>query len=225
MEPGDELIDFVARAFACSRATAEAVARRAATRVYAQRAVVLRQGDPCSDTWLVMAGRAQALVYGVDGQLALVQEYEGGDLFGAIAALDNRRQPANVVAAETLRAALFLSGDFLDLIEAHSAVGLAVSRLLLRQLRAATGRMVERMTLTAAERTRAELLRLAQEEGGRLVIRPIPQWTAIAVRIHTTRETVSREISRMERRGQIRREGGAIVLVSLRQPGDDWSRD
>jgi len=216
MESGVDLAQFVARVFACSPATAEVVARRAALRVYAARAVVLRQGDPCSDTWLVMAGRAQALVYGVDGQLALVQEYEGGDLFGAIAALDSGPQEANVVAAETLRAALFLSGDFLALIEAHSAIGLAVSRQLLRQLRAATGRMVERMTLTAAGRTRAELLRLARDEGGRRVIRPTPQWTAVAVRIQTTRETVSREVSKMERRGQIRREDGAIVLVSPR---------
>lgn len=216
MESGTDLTAFVARVFACSPATAEAVARRATARVYAARTVILRQGDGCSDTWLVMAGRAQALVYGVDGQLAMVQEYQDGDLFGAITALDSGPQAADVRAVETLRAALFLSGDFLELIEAHSAVGLAVSRLLLRQLRSATGRMVERMTLTAAGRTRAELLRMAADEGGRRVIRPAPVWSALAVRIHTTRETVSREISKMERRGQIRREDGAIVLVSPR---------
>ena len=215
MESGTDLTAFVARVFACSPATAEAVARRAANRVYAARAVVLRQGDACSDTWLVMAGRAQALVCGVDGQLALVQEYEDGDLFGAITALDSGPQAADVVAVETLRAALFLSGDFLELIEAHSAVGLAVSRLLLRQLQNATGRMVERMTLTAAGRTRAELLRMAVEENGRRVVHA-PVWAAMAIRIQTTRETVSREISKMERRGQIRREGKTIVLVSPR---------
>jgi CRP/FNR family cyclic AMP-dependent transcriptional regulator len=217
MESGTDLTAFVARVFACSPATAEAVARRAAVRVYAARAAVLRQGDACSDTWLVMAGRAQALVYGADGQLAMIQEYEGGDLFGAITALDSGPQAADVVAVETLRAALFLSGDFLELIEAHSAVGLAVSRMLLRQLRSATGRMVERMILTAAGRVRAELLRLARDEGGRLVIRPAPTWAGLAVRIHAARETVSREVSKMERLGQIRREDGAIVLVAPRR--------
>lgn len=217
MEPGVDLKDFVARVFACAPATAEAVARRAAARVYAARAVVLRQGDPCSDTWLVMAGRAQALVIGAEGQLVMVQEYEDGDLFGAIAALDNSPQAADVVAVDTLRAALFLSADFLELIETHSAVGLAVSRLLLRQLRNATGRMVEQMILTAAGRVRAELLRLARDEGGRRVIRPAPVLSALAVRIHTTRETVSREVSKMERLGHVRREKGALVLVSPRR--------
>ena len=221
MEPGADLIEFVMRVFACSPATARAVALRAATRVYAARDVVLRQGDPCSDTWLVLAGRAQALVYGLDGQLALVQEYEGGDLFGAIAALDSRPQEADVKAIETLRAALFLGGDFLELIEAHSAVGLAVSRLLLRQLHNATGRMVERMTLTAPGRLRAELLRLARDEGGRRVIRPGPVLAALAIRIHAARETVSREINKMERLGQIRREPGVMILVAPRRIEDD----
>jgi CRP-like cAMP-binding protein len=147
MEPGADLTAFVARVFACSPATAEAVARRAANRVYAARAVVLRQGDACSDTWLVMAGRAQALVCGVDGQLALVQEYADGDLFGAITALHSGPQ--------------------------------------------------------------------AVEKDGRRVVHA-PVWTAMAIRIQTTRETVSREISKMERRGQIRREGKSIVLVSPR---------
>ena len=128
-----------------------------------------------------------------------------------------RSEAADVVAVETLRAALFLSGDFLELIEAHSAVGLAVSRMLLRQLRSATGRMVERLILTAAGRVRAELLRLARDEDGRLVIRSPPSWAALAVRIHTARETVSREVSKMERLGQIRREDGAIVLVAPRR--------
>ncbi|MCE3288507.1 MAG: Crp/Fnr family transcriptional regulator [Caulobacter sp.] len=221
MDPEKDFVDFVMRLFACSPETAEAVAQRAARKVYAARDVVLRQGDHCSDTWLILAGRAQALVYGVDGQLAMVQEYADGDLFGAIAALDSKPQEADVVAAETLRAALFLGGDFLELIEAHSAVGLAVSRLLLRQLRAATGRMVERMTLTAPGRLRAELLRMAVDEGGRRVIRPIPVWAVLALRIHTARETVSREISKMERRGQVRREGGALVLLAPRAIEDD----
>jgi CRP/FNR family cyclic AMP-dependent transcriptional regulator len=210
-----DLHGFVARVFGCSPETAAAIARRAAERVYAARTVVLRQGEPCSETWLVMAGRAQALVYGAEGQLVLLGEYAGGDLFGAIAQLESGPQEADVVAVEDLRAALFLAMDFLALIETHSAVGLAVSRQLLRQLRAATGRMVERTTLSATGRVHAELLRLAaREPSGRRSITPAPVLTALAIRIQTTRETVSRAISALERRGIVRREEGALVIVA-----------
>lgn len=210
-----DLQTFVQRVFACPPDTAAAIAARAARRAYAAREVVLRQGDACSETWLVMTGRAQALVYGAEGQMVLLQDYAEGDLFGAIARLDGEPHEANVIAVETLKAALFLATDFLNLIETHSAVGLAVSRLLLKQLRAATGRMVEQTTLTAAGRVYAELLRLAESaEGGRQVIRPHPVFSSLAVRIHSTRETVSREVNKLERRGIVLRDAASLTIVA-----------
>jgi len=211
-----DLTAFVQRVFDCPSETATAIARQASERIYARQAVIVRAGDRPSDTWLVIAGRAQALVYGVEGQEVMLQEYTDGDLFGAIANLDAGPQEAEVKAVETLRAALFLAADFLALIETHTAVGLAVSRLLLRQLRAATGRIAERITLSAPERVRVELLRLAEQADGRLIIPKFPGITALALKLNTARETVSREINALERRGVVRREGGAMVIVSPR---------
>lgn len=210
-----EIASFVRQVFACSPQAAEAIAARAAERVYAAREVLMRQGEVCSQTWLVMAGRAQALVYGAEGQLVLLQDFGPGELFGAVAQLETGPGEADVVAVERLRALLFLALDFVRLIETDGAVGLAVSRMLLRQLRAATGRIVERTTLTAAGRTYAELLRLASlDEGGRRVIAPAPVLSALAVRINATRETVSRAVSVLERRGIVAREAGRMVIVA-----------
>ncbi len=210
-----ELTAFVRQVFACSPQAAEAIAARAGERVYAAREVLLRQGESCSQTWLVMAGRAQALVYGAEGQLVMLQDFGPGDLFGAVAQLETGPGEADVVAVEQLRALLFLALDFVRLIETDGAVGLAVSRMLLRQLRAATGRIVERTTLTAAGRAYAELLRLAtSDETGRRVIAPAPVLSALAVRINATRETVSRAVSVLERRGIVAREDGVMVIVA-----------
>jgi CRP-like cAMP-binding protein len=209
----DELRAFIQRVFGCPAEVAEVIGGRAAARSYPVRAVILRQGDPAGETFLLVAGRAHALLYGSDGQMVLLQEHLPGDLFGAIGELEPRPHEADVVAVEPARAAVFLALDFLALIERHACVGLAVSRLLLRQLRAATGRMAERVTLSAAGRVHAELLRLARLGDGR-AIRPAPVLAALAVRVHSTRETVSRTISALERRGMIRREDDALVLVS-----------
>ena len=218
-----DLTGFVQRVFACPAETATAIARRASERVYAAQAVILRAGDRPTDTWLVMAGRAQALVYGAEGQLVMLQEYAGGDLFGAIANLDAGPQPAEIKAVETVRAALFLAGDFLALIETHTAVGLAVSRLLLRQLRETTGRMADRITLSAPDRVRAELLRMAVDAEGRLAIDPFTGVTALAIKLSIARETVSRAINALERRGVVRREGRALVIVSPRLLRGDFA--
>lgn len=213
MDLNDDLRGFIQRAFGCPADVAEAIGRRAAARAWAARATILHQGDPGEETFLLLAGRAHALLYGFEGQMVLLQEFQPGDLFGAISEPDPRPQDADVVALEPSRAAVFAAPDFLSLIELHACVGLAVSRLLLKQLRAANGRMADQVTLSAAGRVYAELLRLARLGDGR-VIRPMPVLSALAVRVHSARETVSRTISALERRGMLRREDDALVLVA-----------
>jgi CRP-like cAMP-binding protein len=209
----EELNGFLQQAFACSAEVADAIGARAAMHGYPSRTIILRQGDRGGETYLLVAGRAHALLYGLDGQLVLLHEFLPGDLFGAIAELQPQPHEADVTAVEESAAAVFLALDFLGLIEAHSCVGLAVSRRLLAQLRSATGRMVERTTLSAAGRVHAELLRLARSGDGR-TIRPAPILAALAVRVQSTRETVSRTINALERRGLIRRDAECLVVVA-----------
>jgi CRP-like cAMP-binding protein len=212
-EAEGDLSAFVQQAFSCSPEVARLVAARAADRRWPARSTLLRQGDSGAEVCLLIAGRAQALVYGLDGQLVLLHEYGPGDLFGAFAEPRPGPYEADVVAAEDSRAAVFSSADFAALIEKHGALGLAVARLLMRQLRTTAGRMIEGVTLSASGRVHAELLRLARAGDG-YAIRPAPVLSTLAVRVHSTRETVSRTISALERRGLIRRDADALVIVA-----------
>ena len=207
------LYEFLQDAFACSADVAASIGRRAIDRRYPVRAIVLKQGDRASATFLGVAGRAHALAYRLEGQIVLLNEFLPGDFFGAIANAEPEPEDADVVAIEDLRAAVFLALDFLALIETYGCVGLAVSRMLLKQLRTTATRMAERTTLSAAGRIHAELLRLARLGDGRTV-RPAPVLTSLAVRVHSTRETVSRTINTLERRGIIHREDDALVIVA-----------
>jgi CRP-like cAMP-binding protein len=174
---------------------------------------MLKQGDHTVATYLLVAGRAQALTYGHEGQLVMLHEYGRGDVFGVAAADEQETEDADVIAMEEVRAAVFLASDFVALLETHGCMAVLVSRALLRQLRAASLRVAERSTLSACGRVNAELLRLAQLCDGR-TIRPAPVLASLAVRIHSTRETVSRAINALERRGMIRREGDALIIVA-----------
>lgn len=200
-------------AIGCSAEVGAAIAVHAIARQYPARAVILRYGDRLSHAWLVMAGRAQALVYGLDGQMVLVHEYRTGDFFGALAATDAWPVDADVVAADPTRAASVPAADFVMLVDRHRSLSLLLVRSLLEQLRAASSRMVDRTTLSAPGRVYAELLRLARLGDG-AAIRPAPVHAALAVRVQSTRETVSRAVSALERRGIVRREDDALVIVA-----------
>jgi CRP/FNR family cyclic AMP-dependent transcriptional regulator len=210
----DDLRAFIQAAFQCPPEVTDRIGARASDRRFPARAMILRQGDPAGETVLLVEGCAHALVYGADGQTVLLQAYNPGDLFGAVAATGPQPHEADVVAVEDSRAAWFLALDFLALIESHASVGLAVSRQLLKQLRAASGRMVEQVTLSAVGRIHAELLRLAAQSDDGATIAPAPVLSALAVRVHSTRETVSRTISALERRGLLRREDDALLLTA-----------
>jgi CRP-like cAMP-binding protein len=147
--------------------------------------------------------------------MVLLQEFVPGDLFGALGELDPAPHEAEVVAVEDVSAFLLAASDLVLLAERHGAIGLALARLLLGRLRKATTRVYERAALTAAGRVYAELLRQAREGKG-LAIRPAPVLSELAVRVATTRETASRAVNALERRGIIRRDADALVVVAPR---------
>lgn len=163
--------------------------------------------------YLIVLGRCHALVYSADGQAILLHEYDAGDLFGALAGLDPAAEDADVVAIEDVRSLLIESGVLAELAERHGTIGLALSRILLKRLRTTAWRMYERAALSATGRVCAELLRLARENDPP-AIRPVPVIAELAMRVGTTRETASRTVSALERRGILRREADALVVVA-----------
>ena len=206
-----ELHDCLKDILRCSAELAGSIAARAKSRSYPVQAVIIKQGDRSGAAFLLVAGLAHALKYGSEGQMVLLREFRTGDFFGAI--VQDESGDAEVVAIEASRAAMFAAFDFMVLIETHSCLGLALMRGLLRQLRAADEKVTQRIMLSAADRVYAELLKLARQGDGRS-IRPAPVLAKLAVQANTTRESASRAVNDLLRRGLARREPGALILVA-----------
>jgi CRP-like cAMP-binding protein len=205
--------DLIRETFACTGEIAASIFVRGAHRRFAPDAPIIRQGEKPASTYLLTDGRARALLYGVDGQLVLLYEYGRGDLFGALGELDPAPEDAEVIAAGPAATFILKARDLVALAETYGCIGLALSRLLLRQLRKATSRIYERAAISAVGRVHAELLRLARlsPDG---VIRPAPVLSELAIRVATTRETASRAVSALDRRGIVRREGDSLRVVA-----------
>lgn len=189
-----------ARAAACASAD---------PRRFRPRAIIIRQGEACNHVYLIARGGARARHLSFDGRLVVLGDFGVGDLFGALG--PSAAQPAEVAALGELVAGLFRSGDFLALIEAHACVGVLLSRSLLRQLQGLAGRMISRTTVSAAGRVHAELLARADASHR---IAPPPVLSEIAAAVDTARETVSRAVTALERRGIVRRDADALVILA-----------
>lgn len=205
--------DVIARAFACTADLGVHVADQALRRSYPHRAAILRSGDRAQSVYLVIDGCAQALAYSLDGRLVLVADYRSGDMFGEGSLLGDVPVEEDVVAAEPVDAAIFRALTFVGLMETHSSIALSVSRVLTQRLSQANRRLVEGATLSSNGRIYAELLRQARLQGG-ASIRPAPVLSEFALRVQVARETVSRAISVLEKRGIVTRDAGVLTIVA-----------
>lgn len=204
----------IGRVFACKDELAEQVLRRGRIRDYRCRECMVRLGDRVSALYIVVTGRAHALVYSYDGQPVLLHEYLTGDFFGAIgAATEPAAHEADVIAIEQVSAFLLDGAVLAMLAEQHGCIGLALLRVMVDRMQQTATRMFEHVALSAVGRVHAELLRQARQTAD-LSIRPSPVLAELALRVSTTRETASRAVNALERRGIIRRDGDALIVVA-----------
>lgn len=174
---------------------------------------VIWAGDEVPYVFLLIEGRAQAVVYSAQGQLVLLDTYAAGDIFGEVDVVGTTTAWDQVIAVTPVESGRLRQQDFVLLLESHPSLAMAVLRQVTARLSRTARRMIERTTLSATGRIYAELLRQAGEGDGR-TIRPVPTMSELALIVQSTRETVSRTINDLERRGYITRDKDALMIVA-----------
>jgi CRP-like cAMP-binding protein len=199
--------------FDCSPDLAAQIFMRGRLRDFPLRSVIVRQGDRITTLYVIAAGRAHAIVYSLDGQIVLLHEYLSGDFFGVVSPPYSAIHDADVVAVDEV-CSFLLDGSVLALLaEQHGCIGLALLKAMVDRLQQTQSRMYEHVALSAIGRVHAELLRRARQSAD-LTIRPAPVLADLALQVSTTRETASRAVNALERRGIIRRDADRLVVVA-----------
>lgn len=210
---GESTLRLICGVFGCAPDLAERIRSRGRLRDYSPRSHLVRSGDPVTILFVIAAGLAQAIFYSVAGQPVLLHEYRAGDFFGAIGTPSQNWHEADVVAVSEVSSFLLDGSEVALLAEQHGCIGLALLRVMIDRLQRTETRMYEHAALSAVGRIHAELLRLAKQ-GTDLTIRPSPVLSDLALRVSTSRETVSRAVNALERRGIVRRTADELVVVA-----------
>lgn len=213
-KPATNLLAFVRQTFSCSAETASSIVERAKHYQYRARTILLKQGEEPNHTCLLVHGLAHVIAYGPAGQVAVLHEFCPGDFFGAVNDPFPDTLNSEVIAVQNTELAVFAALEFLFLLERFPCVGLVLSKSLVKHLRQAARTIAQQTTLSATGRICAEVSLLSQKDQK---ISPPPVLSSLAIRLNTTRETVSRTISALERRGILRRTSTEWIVVSPRQ--------
>lgn len=201
--------------FACSEATAQRLAAIMASRIYTHRDIIAHMGDPSSHLYLVTEGAVVAELFGHDGQQAQLARYGPGEIFGAYPQETFFR--SGFAASGATRLLMAPAHKLAGLAASDAGIAAGVAGLMAKQLDLMLDRMAARIGLSATGRFYRALLRLADDDGR---ICPSPVIAALAVSVHTTRETASRALAVLVRRGIAERQEDALRIVSKRMLED-----
>jgi CRP-like cAMP-binding protein len=193
----------------CSSDVAVALDSKMSQHDFDHKDILVHQGDPGSQIWLILDGNAQLQVIGFEGQVTLLAAHGPGEIFGAFP--EEAESKVEIKVYGQLTALQIASHDLQALLRDHPSLGRGLSKIMGNQFNAILDRLASHVTLTAKGRVYRELLLLAGDQDG---VSPPPLINALALTAQTTRETASRAINEVVRRGIITRDNKRWHIVS-----------
>jgi len=193
----------------------DALARQCVWRNYeAGKRIISRNADD-RDVYLLVSGRVRITTYSQGGRQVTFRDIAAGDIFGEVAALDEKPRSADVIALDGALLASMSPPVFRRLLAEEPLVGGRVMTRLAALVRSLSERVIDLSTLGVQNRIHAEILRLARAAGvarNRARLEPGPKHADIASQVSTYREQVTRELSALARAGILEKDGAALVV-------------
>jgi CRP-like cAMP-binding protein len=187
-------------------------------REYQRGDVLLWEGDPCDELFIVEQGSAKIFRLSPQGRQYIVRILLEGDTFAEVPAFDGGTNPANVEALEACRIWGIDSRKLRELVKEYPAFSQKVLVNFGRMLRGMV-RMVSEMAFYQVTHRLARLIAEMPQE------RSAPYWTQeqLAARLGTVREVVARSMKELERSGAITVQDRRIQIAD-REIFDQWAQ-
>lgn len=179
-------------------------------------AIITGQNEPGDALYVLVNGRAKEVLFGENGREMTLAVLRPGDFFGEMALFDGKPRSANVVAEDDVVLLVLDRTTFMLHLEQHPQTAMRLLSEMAQRLRRAN-EIINNLALhDVTSRLTRTLIALAdeageaQEEG--ILIRQRPTQQDLANMVGTCRETISRALSSMARRGLVVSRGRSLLL-------------
>ena len=175
-------------------------------------------GEQC---FFVLEGSVKVTRLSKDGREVILAMLNEGDFFGEMSLLDEESRSANVIALEKTEVLTLDRRDFLDVVNDYPQIAVQLLKELAGRLRK-SDRQIASLSLSDAEKRIALcIIRFADEQGviqnGKVSIPKTPIQQDIANMAGTSRETVSRALSILEKEDLIARNGRELMILDYKK--------
>lgn len=177
-------------------------------RTFKKGKIIIGQGDPDKDMFILREGKAKVVIYSEEGHEIWLAEFTAGTSFGEMAVLLDTTRTSNVVAASDCAVDMISASDFTDLLRRFPEFGIYMTRLMAKRLQNTSRALFEGLSFTVPQRIYEELLRRAKqgEKGKELYhLSPAPSVTQLSEILNISRESASRGVTRLTTQGLVKK--------------------
>lgn len=194
------------------KATAHMVSRH-----HPANQVILLENDWGSSVYFILDGWVKIRTYNLDGKEVTLNILGKGELFGEMAALDEVPRSTDVITLAPTTIGNLPAQDFVHLIHTEPLAGIRLAQLMARRLRQVNRRLRLRES-DSTSRVADILLFLAEGQGKKsekgvevpnLPHRELSSLSGLA------RETVTRVLSKLEKKGLIQRDRDVLCIPDV----------
>ncbi|MBK5225302.1 MAG: Crp/Fnr family transcriptional regulator [Thermoleophilia bacterium] len=189
--------------------------------------VIFHENDPAAAFYLVKSGRVKIYKVGPDGREQVLAILSEGQIFGDVPAFDGGPYPATAATMVDSEIYLLRSEDFQDLVRRYPEVALKIIRVLGQRLRQSMELVRDLSFKQVPHRLAGLLLKMSEEYGsetgeGILIDLPLSR-QELADIVGTSRETITRELKKMEREGMLKVDR-RLITIADRERLQTWAR-
>ncbi len=197
---------------AVERATSHVV-----TRKHPVNQVILLENDWGNSVYFIMEGWVKIRTYNLDGKEVTLNILGKGELFGEMAPLDEVPRSTDVITLAPTIISNLPSQDFVQLIHTEPLAGIRLAQLMARRLRQVNRRLRLRES-DSTSRVVDILLFLADGQGRpgeRGIDIPNLPHRELSSLSGLARETVTRVLSKLEKKGFITRDRDKLSILNI----------
>jgi len=188
---------------------------------YRKNQIIFLEEETGNYMYIVLAGKVKVTKTTTAGKESILAIHQVGDFFGEMALLDGKTAPATVSAMEDCRIATIHHNDFQRLLMSNEKVVRQIVQVLCSRLRQVWAQVQDLSYSTAETRIRAGILQLSRKHGVQdsrgIIIDLKITHQELAELVGTSRETVTRTLARLQKKGILLLDGRRIVLLKPKE--------
>ena len=203
-------------------AVLESLAGKMQLKRFNKKDTVLSRNEMDRGVYFIATGSVRVTSFSSSGKETSYHDKGAGEMFGELSAIDGQPRAADIVVTADASLLYLSHQQFNELVQSSPEVNQRLIKGLIGEVRSLTQRVYEFSALSVRYRIYAEVARIAQRAtdahgaaDGPIELHEFPTHAELATRVTTTREAVTREISRLAEMELVVKSDDLLIIPSL----------